>query len=52
MRMEVPTFMFTLKGLHATQVPATVIIVESFILLLNPVLGLIHITMEALHLMS
>lgn len=44
--------MFTLKGLHTSQVPATVIVVEGFIFLLNPILCLINITMETLNLVS
>jgi len=44
--------MFALQSLNTTQILAKVIIVQGFILLLNPVFSFIYITMEPLHFMG
>jgi len=44
--------MFPLQSLNTSKVFAKVIVVQCFILLLNPVFSFIHITMETLYFMG
>lgn len=51
-QVPLQSLVLPLQGLHAAQVPPEVLVVECLILLLDPILGLIHVAVEALNLVG
>lgn len=51
-RQEKCTFVFPLESLYRAEIFATVIVVEGFVLLLNPVLRFVHVSVEPLNFMG